>query len=461
MRENSAANLRSHGASKHAPWLAVVRVLLVCSACAVALGTAFVALLALTLSVSSDARIEAHLRAGAENGVLLNTSYPLSPFGHGGLKGRPFASAARTLEYDMYTDCIAFGANLGNSDAPLLQRIAASPTAAHEVGACETLVAGLEVGQVHADAGYLRFWHGYQIYFRPLLSVMPLAAFRRLTAILFCSALLFFAWRWERVFGAWVWPIALFPFFALSDFLTVPTVATHALSLTWVFFCAALVPIILERVPNARTMLLPVAVFASGAIYNYLNFLLNPPLAPALIAFVYIAINLNDDARQTRQTVLYALGLAALWFAGFAAAWIEKWLLAVAVLGPDAVLAEIHRTVAKYEATRVRLQVNFLGASRRNVQSDGYFFAYLLGSIAVACAIVGQTIRKRGARMATLLNFAALLVPLLVVVVWVEANRAHSAEHIGFVRRSFVLFSVIPLLAAIKILRDAQRRALA
>jgi hypothetical protein len=63
--------------------------------------------------------------------------------------------------------------------------------------------------------------------------------------------------------------------------------------------------------------------------------------------------------------------------------------------------------------------------------------------------------------MATLLNFAALPVPLLVVVVWVEANRAHSAEHIGFVRRSFVLFSVIPLLAAIKISRDAQRKALA
>lgn len=426
--------------------MSVLRVLLVCASCAAALGVAFVALLALTLSLTSDQRIVEHLNAAAETGAFAGDSYPRSPYGHGGHR------------YDMYTDCVAYGMNLSNEADGMMRRIAASPSAGREGGdgPCEDLRTAVASGEVNADHAYLRFWHGYQVYMRPALSLMSYEYFMRLTAILFYAALLFFALRINPIFGGWAWLVTLFPFFIISDFFTVPMVATHAISLIWAFLPAALVPLILERYPNAERLWLPVFVFCAGATYNFMNFLINPPLAPALIAFLYIACRLDRDEKRTIRTVLYAGGLAFLWFAGFAAVWIEKWLLAAAVLGPDAITAEVQRTMEKYEATRQRLQVNFLGATRRNVEYTPVFFAYLVGSIAIAGAALAWLIRKFGDARVRIVQFIALMTPLAVVVFWVEANRAHSAEHIGFVSRNFLLFSVFPLLAMLKLWRDAR-----
>ena len=444
MRDAAKGSGESQSVKQRA-W-SIIRVLFACGVSALILGVVFVALLALTLTTTNDARVIAHLDEAAQREVLSTSSYPRSPFGHGGHR------------YDMYTDCVAFGMNLGNGDDDLLRRIAAAPTAGREGGdgPCEDLTSAAHAGTVHADHDYLRFWHGYQAYVRPLLSVMPLEAFRRLTAMLFFGALIFFGLRLNRALGPWAWAIMLAPWFLFSDFLTAPMVVTHALSLMCAFATAAAVPLILERVPDARRMLLPLFVFAAGAVYNFLNFLINPPLAPALIAFLYIAANLKKDEKQTRASVLYAFGLAFLWFSGFAAAWIEKWLFAAAVLGPDALTAEIARTVEKYEATRARLQVNFLGASRRNVEYGPVAFGFIVASIAAAAALWGWTVRKYGALRINLVNVVALMTPLAIIVFWVEANRAHSAEHIGFVSRSFLLFATIPLLSALKIWRDAR-----
>ncbi|HVY87583.1 MAG TPA: hypothetical protein VG942_01850 [Hyphomonadaceae bacterium] len=427
-------------------WPGIFKALVACAITSVALFVVFIALLAAAITLPSDKAIQQSLRDGLEHKYFAGVSYPVSPFGHGGHK------------YDMYTDCVAYGMNLSNDGANLMQRIADSPTATHEkdIAPCEEIALGLQTNSLHTDYGYLRFWHGYQIVFRPLLSVMTYDAFVRTIAALFFAALIFFGWRMERIFGPWAWLASLAPFFLITDFFTVPMVTTHALSLAWIFFTAALTPIILEKVPNARRLALPLFAFVGGATYNFLNMLFNPPLAPALIAFIYIAMSLGKDGRKTWQTVAYGLALAGLWLAGFAAAWLEKWLLAAIVMGPDAVMAEIQRTVAKYDATRERLQVNFLGATRRNLFYNWFFASVIGASLAAGAALVAWTVRKHGQLANRAAEFIALMAPLAVVVVWAELNRAHSSEHVGFVTRSFVLFSVFPLLAAIKLSRDSR-----
>lgn len=429
----------------------IARVLAISTGVGLALGVFYVALLALVLSTTSDQRIITRLHEAADVGVFEGKSYPRSRYGHGGHR------------YDMYTECVALGMNLANPERNVLRQIAASPTAGREggEGPCQELSVSVRSGTTVADHGYMRFWHGYQVYMRPLLQFISLAEMTRLTAILFFATMIFFAWRLSLLFGPWAWAISLLPFFALSDFLTAPLLATHALSLIWAFLPAALVPIILERCPNARTLMLPLFVFVAGSSYNFLNFLINPPLAPALIAFIYIAANWSRDEKAMRQTALYAAGLSALWFCGFASAWLLKWVYTVAVLGPDAVLAELQRTFTKYEATRDRLQVNFLGATRRNVEYGAFSFSFILGSIAIAGAMWLWLVRKYGDWRARLVQFLALMTPLFWIILWVEANRAHSAEHVGFVSRSFLLFGIFPLLAVIKMWRDAkaERRA--
>lgn len=430
---------------------AFVRAAIACAAAAIALGLAFVALLALVLALTSDARIIANLREASQLETLSHRSYPVSAFGH------------RDHQYDMYTDCVAFGINLGNEDENVFRRIAASPTATPEAGEgpCVELNAALQAGRIAPDHGYMRFWHGYQAYFRALLSVAPFDVMMRITALLFYAALIFFAIEIGRLFGRWAWVIAIPPFFALSDFLAAPLVATHALSLAWAFFTASLTPLILRRVKNPELLVLPVFAFAAGATYNFLNFLINPPLAPALIAFFYIASRYVSEPRAMVRTAIFGGMLAVWWFAGFFVAWAEKWVYAAIVLGPDAMQAELTTIFNKYDTTRERLTVDFLGATRRNLIPgwNWWFFGYILATTAAACGVVAMLIRKRGEMVANLIAFAAMCAPLAVLVVWVEFARAHSAEHSGFVSRSFILFGVIPLLAALKLWRTPVRAA--
>ena len=53
-----------------------------------------------------------------------------------------------------------------------------------------------------------------------------------------------------------------------------------------------------------------------------------------------------------------------------------------------------------------------------------------------------------------LVRFAVLQLPLLVPFVQVEIMRNHTIIHSGFVSRTFVLFGVLPLLAALAVCRS-------
>jgi hypothetical protein len=430
------------------------RVALVCGIGSIVLGASFVAALAATLTFSSDARIEAHLREAVDRGVLLAESYPVSPYGHTG------------HAYDMYTDCVAFGTNLGNRDLGLLRRIAASPYVApsasgDEAGGdeaipdlpCEALVYALERGPVRADFNYIRFWHGYQVFHRPLLSVMSVQNVRRVTAVLFYSVLIFFTAKLAESFGAWAWPVLLLPYVFIGDFLIVPAVTTHALSLTCIFLSAALVPVVLARIPRAETVVLPVFVFAAGAVTNFVSFLFNPPMAPALIAFLVIASRTGRGVAETGRATLYAAGLVFLWFAGYAAAWIQKWLLAAFVLGPDIVAGELFGTFDKYDDIGSAEHLGPLGATLSNLSENEFLTAFVIAAALVAAGLLALTIRRHGHARERLVDVVATISPLLVLVAWVEAYPAHSAWHAGYVSRSFYLFGVLPLLSAIMVLR--------
>lgn len=432
-------------------WLRVaVRLALACGLAAVLLFVFFVAVLALTLSATSDQRITAQLKRGLERGVMERASYPRSPYGHIG------------HSYDMFTDCIAFGTNLNNADVGLWERIAASPyvgSGGRSVsGSCEMLADGLAENTAKADLPYLRFWQGYQTYTRSLLSITSLENLRRTTALLLYGVLLFCVYRLARVFGPWTWPIVLLPFFGVGDFLVLPLIVSHAVPMVWIWLSVIGVLLILQRAPGPYTLLLPVFVFSAGAILNFVSMLLNPPFAPALMALLVIADGIEREGRATWETVLYAGVLSFLWFAGYVVAWALKWLLAGVVLGRETVISDLASTTGKYSALDTSQALSFLDATWRNLSLNSFVLVSEAAAFALAIMAVAWVMMYRRGTRQDVWDFLALLSPLLVIVAWVEGNRAHSAWHSGYVSRSFVLFSVIPLLAAAFVWRRSSER---
>ena len=420
-------------------------ILLACGTCAIVLGLTFVLIVALTLSVTSDSRIERRLKDAIDGGILTRAIFPVSPYGH------------TAHHFDMFTECMALGINLGNTDERLLSRAASDRFIMNNAAGqpCSSLVDAIEAGNARASEPYIRFWHGYQVYQRPLLNVMSLQAVRRVTAILLYGVLIFVAYRFALWFGPLAWPVLLVPPFLISDFLTVPAVTSHAISLIWVFFSAALAHVILSRFPNPTAFILPVFAFAAGAITNFLGFLLNPPLAPALIGFLVTAQGVGRSGREASTAVAKAVVIAAIWFLGFYGAWAEKWIFASLILGPDVVIAELTTRLGAYrDFYYMNLShVTFMQATWMNLTSTTVFLAGIVFSWIAAVATVAFVFLKRGRERGVWVDFFAMVTPLLVVIVWVESNRIHSAIHALWVSRSFLLFSILPLLAAAYALR--------
>ena len=423
--------------SQNALFQAMGRVLLACGACAVIVSVASVILLALTLTLSSEERMGAHLREAADKGLLTREVFPLSPYGH------------TNHAYDMGTECVAFVLSLSNSGEGLLRRIASSATWSRE-RVCDRLIDGVSKGGMVADDIYPRYWHGYQAYIRPLLSVLSLENFRRVTAVLLYGALVFFAWQLARWFGPLSWPVVFLPLFVIGDFLTLPVVTSHAISLIFIFLSVALVPVILDRYQNAHELILPVYVFAAGMVTSFVSFLTNPPLAPALIGFLVIAHRSGCDLRRTLETALYAGGLVVLWFAGYFAEWVAKWVFAAIVLGWDVIINDLKGTAANYHAEFPPGGPRLLEATKLNMyQYEGHLRSFTFLAFGAAAAMLAWLAFMRRLSLEGLVSFLAMLAPLAVIVVWVETNPEHSVIHTGFVSRSFLLFIIIPLLAAL------------
>lgn len=422
-------------------------VALICLGCAAIIIAGSVLTLVLSLLGSNDSRIKANLASAFERGVITEEFIPVSAYGH------------QAHTYDTFTECVALGTNFSNTDDSILQRIAASPTLTIFGKPCEKLHEAVQAENITAKESYLRFWHGYQIYMRPLLSVMSLDKYRQITAVLFFGVMIFFASRLARGFGVLAWPISLLPFFLAGDFLSVPPITSHAVSLGWIFFSTALAHLILDRVPDARRWLLPAYVFSAGMITNFVSFLLNPPLAPALIAFLVIAHGTGRTHREAIGSVLYAVGMIVLWYGGYAAEWLAKWALAAVALGPDAVIGDILGRIDLYESDKANIGVGFFEATARNLAPGGVFLATIILSVLAAAGLVTYAAIARRIDKQRVVDFLLMLVPLASIVVWVELNASHSMIHVGFVSRSMLLFSVIPLLAAILTWRRRMPRA--
>jgi hypothetical protein len=445
-------------------------VLLGCAACAPVLFVVFIVGIALSFVLGDDERIEAHLRLAVAKGTLSRISYPDSPYEDGG------------LSYDMFTECVSLGVNLSNQGDGVLRRIAATPFVApspaismREVQPCGDLIDALDAGDVRAERTYLRFWHGYQAYQRPLLTFTTLENMRRITAILLYSAMIFLSYRVALWFGPWAWPAVLLPFFVVGDFFTVPIVTSHAIPLTWIFLSAGAAAVMLDHESRLPRLALPLFVFASGAITNFLSFLLNPPLAPTLMAFLVIASAYRSRSGPLLAPIACAIGVGALWFGGYFVAWIEKWAFAVAVLGPDTVAAEMQSASNFYDArsaisllssdlsSTVEIK-HFLQATWHimaqdlHLSSHSKLIPYTLVSWVVAGAILAFAAATRRLTLADVARWLLMLTPLLAVVLWFEATRADSSIHAGFVYRSFLLFPIFPVLAALLIARQTRGR---
>jgi hypothetical protein len=371
-------------------------------------------------SITARARTIEHLNAAFEQGVLADSGNPSSLIFKGG---------------EQLTECISLGIGLDPAETSWQTAITGSYPKFGDRHACEGLHRAA-TGTPVSWQPYFRYWHGYRVILAPLASAFPIWLIKLINALMVAAACALL-WRTLRDYcDKTIATILLLTFVCLSDTLFIWRTSTHSLSLAYILAGASLFGAALQRKWGTPSLIVLAAVLGSG--FNFIDFLVNPPMMPMLIAFfVLLSGRIN--------TGLLVLAVVLAWFGGYAETWIAKWLLAYLALPPSAnvvadVLASAEvRTTGALNGVDLFPLAATLRVYFRALDRGGVFIVLIIAlAIAHYCATVSRIDWRR-----TLWLWS----PLLVSVAWFEALTSHTQFHLTQSSRSSAMGLAIMLTA--------------
>lgn len=293
-----------------------------------------------------------------------------------------------------------------------------------------------EAGQTGTDAGlepfsYARYWHGYLIWLRPLLCLMPYTGVRVVQylalAALFAATLVLLRRRCGRQAVLW---------FAVSQLLVtcfwVPRQVQY-----FTCFAVAYAGCVWVLARPRRSDVLCLGLLVLGAVTAFCDLLVTPVLTLGLPLVCWLLQPQQRLRAGGRQCAL-ALGGCLCWGVGYGLCWALKWVLAGLVTGQSVIADALHqigvRTAADTWHGMELTWGNILQFVYTTLQDRGLFWPLVILVLAGAAVFV-LCLRSRAALgRAAPLALAAVL-PLL----WFAVLRTHSIQHGWFTWRALGL----------------------
>ncbi|HLN08909.1 MAG TPA: hypothetical protein VK281_08120 [Xanthobacteraceae bacterium] len=372
-----------------------------------------------------------------------------SAFGAGVLADDEVPSAWINRGGHQFTECVALNVALDAQDD--LQKSALLPQLHFQMRSSCAELHRLVAGDATDDTmDYSRYWHGYRIYLWPMLAHLDLQQVRTLNACLVLIAAAVFFVGLRAAIG--VTPAAIFcvVFLGLTDLWRIWVITTHALSMEMILAGAGLFALVFKRTRSPAVAVVLAAIL--GALFNFVDFLVNPPLMPMLLGFIVMAVAGAPARRRSDPKAGLSAGVLAVasWFGGYGLTWGSKWMLATWLS------ADPTRTMAGI-ANQIAFRLNGLEEGSRMFRIPLVPTLEMIMTSLVSIGIIPV------AAMATLIvlhardprsgfhraRFIGLIWPTSISFVWFELLSNHTQLHPHFVYRSAAAAIAIVLTALV------------
>ncbi|WP_431276092.1 hypothetical protein ACQ858_07425 [Variovorax ureilyticus] len=423
------------------------------AACLLALSVVFVILMVAIQTLDSG-KVQERLRKDVRYGGLIAGNWYPGPYGQ---------------VMDMFTECVALSAGA----VPAEGQSALTRALEHryivgldgeKADPCGALVSNLRDGTSVETPPYVRYWHGYDVYLRPMLwAGIPLARVHYINLILLTILSVGLIHASTRLLPMPIVAGLLGTLFLTTDLFTVPFVTVHAVGLMVCPASAWAAAVHLKSRPDDIGGLRWIALL-SGAVFAFVDFLVNPPLTPALMMFLIIAATRwNRPEVSARSLLLSSASVTLTWFFSYATTWIGKWVISAIFLGPQKVIDEVlsnilRRTVGDPQGEIAKqISVHIGSATFANIQALGWPLFVL--SLAIAAALLVFTLVRGRFTKDRVGDYLIVASPALIPIVWMELLRNHSIVHAWFVYRSLGLSLGIVVGASMFVLLAARRAA--
>ena len=409
-------------ASGRLPWLRGVLIAAVISILVVAVLQAGYAFALIALRAHTDmGAIRAHMLEAYDTGVIDEHEHPRLIINRGG---------------HQFTECAAW--SVAMDDGRSAREIALMPQLHFETeGPCGALHKSAQNLPGTQITDYSRYWHGYRLYLWPMIEAFSLQTVRFVNAFLILCAVIWFFVELRASIGRLPALVFFIVLMSLTDIWRIWVNTPHTLAMLAILGGSALFARLYRTRQSAGSAIVAAAIL--GSFFNYIDFLSNPPMAPAMMAFFVLAM--PPSQRASAEAGLRGLPLATLvalsWLGGYAMTWVLKWVLTVAI-SPDPhfaisdVLNQIELRTYGQEHDRHIAFIPLLPTATMILQS---FISVGTITVAILTAAIVRQIRLHWAAFDGR-RFLRLCTPALIPMIWFELLSNHTQTHSHFTYRS-------------------------
>lgn len=304
---------------------------------------------------------------------------------------------------------------------------------------------------------YVRYWHGYIVILRILLVFLDIVEIRLLLQILLYMMLAFVVYTLIRNKKEIEACLILLGYFLLD-------VATWINNIQGMFVMlvslGTTIGIVLKKINKDN---LPYALFVTGGIVAYLDFLTVPLVSLMLPVIVHNLV--RDDEDSLKDIFVLFIKSVVAWGVGYVGLWAAKWVIADLLYGTNIVRLSVEQILVRMGIVRVGIEIKtkslsdyVIGSLMNNLSCLHSIITYFILVPGVIFTVVYGI--KNGFKVFCTKNTLVYWLAILAVYTWYVVCANHSWQHYFFTYR-LQLVSIIALLLISygSIIRDINKKS--
>ncbi len=281
---------------------------------------------------------------------------------------------------------------------------------------------------------YARYWHGYLIFLRPLLSVLTVGHIRVLNYTFQLGLLICLFMLIEKKLGV-LFAIPLFVSWTVVNLIS-SSLSFQYSSIAYITLIATIMLLnkkdeLIKNPPGEKGIV--DLFFMIGIAIAYFDFLTYPVVALGIPLCYWIAIKKPAFRDGLRDIIV----LSFVWILGYALMWIMKWVLASVVTGYPILESGIMRVKYRLFSIEESGSVSAIKALYMNLRLLGYkaFLIIILGTVLFYVILIRKYRYQICLSGTSLLYILVAIIPLL----WIAVVKNHSVVHAYMVHKVFAV----------------------
>ena len=291
---------------------------------------------------------------------------------------------------------------------------------------------------------YVRYWHGYLVLLRPLLTIFDYSGIRMVLTVFMSisiGVLLALLYKKTDIISTIAFVVGLM---SVCIWILPKSINEGLIFLTAIICCNILL-IKYKKIKN-----IGIFFFVVGSISSFIDLLTAPIVTLGLCMIVYFLLLQKDNKTSLKQTILKILEVGMSWAIGYALTWASKWIIIQLFFENRPIITEVITQMmfrSKLPSQQGVAIISRFDVISRNLKFLSQFV--IIGIIAFVF-VNAPTIKIKNRKekidyIQNLKECLPFIVTLFLPIAWMMCITQHSYTHAFFVYRILIV-SIISLI---------------